>query len=97
MPIALLECMALGLPAVATDVGGVAELVRDGVDGMITRPGVREGLAAALIRMGRDPDLRARLGSTAREHVQACYSPEVCVPQIEESFLKALARGGAAN
>ena len=92
MPIALLECMALGLPAVATDVGGVAELVRDGVDGLITRTGDREGLATALLRMGREHELRTQLGATAREHVRACYSPEVCVPQIEESYRKAISR-----
>ncbi len=92
MPIALLESMALGLPAVATDVGGVAELVRHGVDGLITRSGDRAGLAAALLRMGREGDLRARLGAAARDSVQASYSPAVCVPKVEECYRLACLR-----
>jgi len=92
MPIALLESMALGLPAVATNVGGVAELVRDGVDGIITRSGDREGLAAALLRMGRERELRGRMGAAARENVLSSYSPAVCVPKIEECYRLACGR-----
>ena len=92
MPIALLESMALGLPAVATDVGGVAELVRDGVDGIITRSGGRAGLAAALLRMGREQKLRERMGAAARENILSSYSPEVYVPRIEECYRLAFVR-----
>ena len=98
MPIALLESMAAGLPAVATDVGGVAELVRDGADGIVTRSGDRTGLASALLRMGRDPELRARMGAAARGNVLSSYSPEVCVPRVEECYRRACARRrGAAD
>jgi glycosyltransferase involved in cell wall biosynthesis len=88
MPIALLESMATGLPAVATNVGGVAELVRDGVDGIITKSGDTAGLAAALLRLQREPALRMEMGRAAQENVRASYSPEVCVPKILECFVK---------
>jgi len=60
-PVAVMEAMALGLPVVATGVGGVPEAVRDGVEGFIVPTGRPERLAEAIIRMARDPDLRARM------------------------------------
>ncbi len=86
MPIALLESMAAGLPPVATNVGGVAELVRDGTDGLITRSGDAPGLAAALLRLQRDAALRSAMSQAGRENVAASYSPEACVSRIEECY-----------
>ncbi|HEX2751087.1 MAG TPA: glycosyltransferase family 4 protein, partial [Verrucomicrobiales bacterium] len=92
MPIALLESMATGLATVATDVGGVAELVRDGVDGIITKSGDTAGLAAALLKLRRDPELRRQMGQAARQSVNGSYSPDVCVPKIVECFAKCTGR-----
>ncbi|HWB01462.1 MAG TPA: glycosyltransferase family 4 protein [Verrucomicrobiales bacterium] len=92
MPIALLESMATGLPCVATNVGGVAELVRHNIDGLITKPGDLTALSNALLKIDRDPSLRATLGRAAQENVKASYSPEVCVPKIVECFEKCLSR-----
>src|SRR5207247_6090157 len=47
MPVCLMEAAACGVPAVATAVGGVPELVQHGITGLLTRPGHGEGLAAA--------------------------------------------------
>jgi glycosyltransferase involved in cell wall biosynthesis len=88
MPIALLESMATGLATVATNVGGVAELVRDGVDGIITKPGDCEGLAAALLKVHSEPEVRAAMGRAAMETVRERYSPDVCVPKIVECYAK---------
>ena len=60
-PVAVMEAMTLGLPVVATGVGGVPEAVRDGVEGFIVPTGSPEPLAEAIIRVARDPDLRARM------------------------------------
>ena len=65
LPISLLEAMALGLPPVVTAVGGNAEVVTDGIDGILVAPRQPEALAAAYVRLARDPELRARLGGTA--------------------------------
>ncbi|GAA2423318.1 hypothetical protein GCM10010191_39100 [Actinomadura vinacea] len=65
-PMALLEAMAAGVPAVAFDCApGVRELVTDGADGLLARPGDIAGLAAALDRLIMDPELRERLGGAA--------------------------------
>ena len=68
-PMALLQAMACGLPVVATDVGGVAEVVRDGVDGLLVPPGDDEALVAALGTLARDPALRRDLGAAGRSRV----------------------------
>jgi len=61
----LTEAMALGLPVVASDVGGIPEVVRDGQTGLLVPPGDVDALAAALDRLAADPDLRARLSAEA--------------------------------
>ncbi len=71
---AVVEGMAAGLPVIATDAGGPAEIITNGVDGMLVPPGDSAALAAALRRLSVDPDLRARLGSAARERARA-YEP----------------------
>lgn len=65
LPVALMEALALGLPLVATAVGGVAETVRDGVDGILVEPENPTALADALQRVIGDTQLRARLGAAA--------------------------------
>lgn len=66
-PIALMEAMAAGVPAVATDVGGVPDAVVDGQTGLIVPAGQPARLAEALLRVVRDADLRHRLAAGARQ------------------------------
>jgi len=61
-----IEAMAVGTPVVASCVGGLAEIVRDGQDGFLVQPDDPGSLAEALIRILRDKHLRARLGQNAR-------------------------------
>jgi glycosyltransferase involved in cell wall biosynthesis len=65
-PIAVAEAMASGIPVVGFDVPGVAELVRNDVDGLLAPPGDLASLVEALRRVVRDPALRDRLGEQAR-------------------------------
>jgi glycosyltransferase involved in cell wall biosynthesis len=67
LPLALMEAMATGLPCLATSVGGIPEIVRDGVEGLLVPAGDPQALSSALRRLVADPGLRNRLGSAARE------------------------------
>ncbi|OLE97684.1 MAG: hypothetical protein AUG75_05385 [Cyanobacteria bacterium 13_1_20CM_4_61_6] len=74
MPVSLMEAAACGVPAVATAVGGIPELIEDGVTGFLTTPGDAEGLAGGLERLLRDPDLVARFGAAARLRAEEHFS-----------------------
>src|ERR671931_184587 len=69
LPLCVLEAMAHGKPVVASAVGGIPELVEDGVTGFLVEPGDVAGLRAAIERLLADPALRRRLGRAARARV----------------------------
>jgi glycosyltransferase involved in cell wall biosynthesis len=73
LPRSLLEAMALGKAVIATAVGGVPELVRDGEDGLLIRPGDVEGLSQAF-NMLSDKSLREKMGQAARHRVRESFS-----------------------
>lgn len=71
MPNALLEAMASGLPCVSFDCpNGPAEIIRDGIDGILVPREKINGLAKAIIRLMQVPELRQRLGAAARESIK---------------------------
>lgn len=65
LPVALLEAMGSGCAVIVSDIPGPRELIVDGVSGVLVPPGDVEALAAAVARLGADPELRARLGRNA--------------------------------
>jgi glycosyltransferase involved in cell wall biosynthesis len=69
-PMVVLEAMATGLPVVASRVGGVVELVRDGVDGILCDAGNVAQFSEAIVGLARDPGVRRDLGVSARASVQ---------------------------
>ena len=76
MPLCVLEAMAHGRPVVASAVGGIPELVEDGVTGYLVEPGDVDGVRAALEKLLADPALRRRMGRVARARVAARCSWE---------------------
>lgn len=77
----VVEGMAAGLPVVAARAGGPAEVVRDGVDGLLYPPGDVGGLAGALRRLASDDQLRDRLGAAGRVRSQR-FSPEAVAAEV---------------
>jgi len=75
-PNALLEAMAARVPVVATAVGGVPEIVRDGVDGRLVPAGDVTALASAMIDLLEDGDTARRLGASARSRVEQDFTAE---------------------
>jgi glycosyltransferase involved in cell wall biosynthesis len=69
-PVALMEALAIGVPVVATAVGGVADAIRDGVEGRLVSPGDPGALAIALIEVAKDADGRAAMARAAAERAE---------------------------
>ena len=69
-PHAAVEALAVGTPMVATTVGGVGEIVCDGVNGLLVPPGSPEAFGRALQRLLESPELRSRLSDGARDSVR---------------------------
>lgn len=86
LPIAVLEAMAMQLPAVATRVGGVPEVVQDGTTGLLVPPGDREALLAALVRLIADADLRGSLGQAGQARVHAHFTVDKMVEHVEQLY-----------
>ena len=82
LPMTLIEAFAAGLPVVATDVGAIPTMVRQGENGYLMRPGDIEGLARAMISLAKDDSLRAAMGRRNREIAERDYSLEKCAERI---------------
>ncbi len=86
----LLETMAHGRPVVAFAVGGVPEVVRDGVNGFLHPFGDVAGLAASLDRLAGAPDLARRLGEQGRRDAAERFAPGAVVDAYERVYRRAL-------
>lgn len=98
-PVSVIEALAAELPVVATRVGGVPDVVRDGEDGFLVEAGATGDLAERLSRLALDPALRARMGRQGRERVLARYAVQRLVDDIDalyRSLLDAEARATGA-
>lgn len=94
IPLTLLEGMALGLPAVATDVGGNSEVIVDGQSGYLVQPGNPGVLAEALCRFQGDEQAIETFGKAARARVVDRFGLEGMVRQYEALYLDCLERAG---
>lgn len=86
-PLALMEYMSCATPIVASDVGGVSELVKDGVHGLLVPPADPGALASGIRRLIDDRALAARLGRAAGERQRANYDIGIVVSRLEELYL----------
>jgi len=85
-PLTLLEGMSCGLPMVATSVGGIPEVVRDGFNGLLVPPKQPEELAEAILKLASDGELRGRLGAAARETVLERFTADKAAKAYIETF-----------
>jgi glycosyltransferase involved in cell wall biosynthesis len=87
--IVALEAMACGKPIIASDVGGLSEVIRDGENGILVPPRDPEAIAAAMERLLENPDLCQRLGNAGLEFVSR-HTPEDIAVQTEAIYKSVL-------
>jgi glycosyltransferase involved in cell wall biosynthesis len=91
MPFVLLEAMGAGLPVVATDVGGVRDVIPDDAFGYVVPPADADALKVAILRYVDQPELRRSVGSAARERILREFSRERMVEGNLGVYAEALA------
>lgn len=88
----ILEAAALGIPVVATNVGGIPEAVIDGETGLLVPPDDSEALAAAILRLTADQDLAHRLAANAQRRVETQFAPAAIYATVDAEYNRALAQ-----
>ena len=94
LPMALLQAMGHGLACVVTPVGGMGEVVIDGVSGLVVPQDDPESLAVAVGALLEDSDLRACLGRRAAHDIERSYSPEIVMRRLDAIYSALLADRG---
>ena len=93
MPLVIVEAMASGLPVVATNVGGVVDIVEVGGTGLLKQPGDTEGLANDVVTLMTSNSTRIRMGEAARKRVEEKFDLSDIVAQTAQ-VLRSLTQGG---
>jgi glycosyltransferase involved in cell wall biosynthesis len=90
MPMTLLEGMACGVPAIATSVGAVPSMVRDGISGFLVKVGDSASLAAAITSLANDTTKAARFGRNSRALIEDNFSVTEMARQYTSLYRKAM-------
>ncbi len=86
LPNVLVEAQSQGLACVSTRFSAIPELIDDGESGLLVPPGDPTALSAALARLIREPDLRARLGAAGEARVRAAFDADVAIEALAARF-----------
>ena len=85
--------MACARPIVATQAGGIPEIVADGVNGLLVPPRDAPALAQAIVGVLKDPDLRDRLGRAGFERVRARFTVDRMVAETASVYARVVGKG----
>lgn len=95
--VVLLEAGSTGLPAITSDVGGVREIIEDGVTGLLVPPDEATALSDAIIRLGLDSSLRRELGAAARRRVVDTFDWSSNVAELDALLTTTVRRSVGAR
>lgn len=96
-PVSAIEALAAGRPVVATRVGGVPDVVRDGEDGFLVDPGAVGEMADRLARLAADPALRERMGALGRARVIPRYAVDRLIDDMDRLYRSLLEAAGLSG
>ena len=96
-PVSVMESLAAARPVVATRVGGIPDVVRDGVDGFLVDSDDADALAAPLAELAAHPEQRARMGEAGRARVVERYAVERLVDDVDGSTARSWPKGASAR
>jgi glycosyltransferase involved in cell wall biosynthesis len=86
LPMTLLEAMAMEVPVVASSLDGIAEVVADGTDGFLVKPGDCDGFVRRVCELLDDPALAARIGQSASQKISAEFSAARMCSDVERIY-----------
>ncbi|MFA5316563.1 MAG: glycosyltransferase family 4 protein [Dehalococcoidales bacterium] len=89
-PMALLEAMASGRAVIATNVGGIPEVIKDGFNGILIKPKDAKGMAEAIIRLLGNKVMMGDYGNNAKACIKSNYSSEVMTEKYENLYKELL-------
>lgn len=90
--IAVVEACAAGLPAIVTPVGGLTDIVEDGVNGFLVPPDQPEYVRECLAKLAKDPDLRHRMGMASRQKAIVKFNARSNVANLVKNLYEILGR-----
>jgi glycosyltransferase involved in cell wall biosynthesis len=96
-PVTIIEALAAGRPVVATNVGGVPDVVDEGETGFLVRPGDTSAIAERLEILARNAARRGEMGSEGRERVLRRYAVERLVGDVDELYRELLGTASSAT
>ena len=88
VPLAVCAGLAAGLPVLATEVGGLSEIIRSGENGILIPPRDSQRLAQEMIRLLEDAQFRHQLGEAGKDFIQEEYSLKAAARHVEQSYLE---------
>ena len=79
-----LEAMAMGKPVVASDIGGLKEIILDGITGLLVKPGDPDSLGRGIMELVRNKELRFQMGMKGTERARGKFSNGIFIQQVAE-------------
>ncbi|MFH1699537.1 MAG: glycosyltransferase [Candidatus Zixiibacteriota bacterium] len=86
--VAALEAAAYGLPVIATNVGGIPEIINDGINGILIEPGDSNALANAMVKLGNNADMRKSMGEAGMKHFQKNFGWPKSIDKMERVYMR---------